>query len=193
MYGLLAGTEMKSGKNPKSDTELFREAMSGVRPLQPDDRHPQNRSARAPVPVQSRRDEEEVLRELLDPLSDPAELETGEELIWLRPGHSPRLLRRLRRGHYSIADSIDLHHMNEKTAREILSRFLRDVLRRGLGCVRIVHGKGLRSRTQPVLKRMTGQVLRKHPAVIAFASCRPSDGGTGAVLVLLRNPEAGSR
>lgn len=192
MYGLLAGTEMESRKKPKSDAQLFLEAMSGVQPLKPGDRHPQERRARPPVPSQSRRDEEQVLRELLDPVSDPADLETGEELIYLRPGHSPRLLQRMRRGHYSVADSIDLHHMDEKTAREVLARFLVDVLRRGLGCVRIVHGKGLRSRSEPVLKRITGHVLRKHPAVIAFASCRPIDGGTGAVVVLLKQTTASS-
>jgi DNA-nicking Smr family endonuclease len=60
-------------------------------------------------------------------------------------------------------------------------------VRRGLGCIRVVHGKGLRSRTIPKLKLMTNRLLRRHPAVVAFASCRPADGGTGAVVVLLKS------
>ncbi len=193
LYGLSPGTEMESSKKPKTDAELFREAVADAKPLKPDNRHRFERVKPAPVPEQSRRDEEQVLRELLDPLTDPADLETGEELLYLRPGHSPRLLRRLRRGDFSIADSVDLHHMDEKTGREVLARFVADALRRGLGCVHIVHGKGLRSRGQPVLKQMTGRVLRKHPQVIAFASCRPVDGGTGAVQVLLKGAIARSR
>jgi DNA-nicking Smr family endonuclease len=52
--------------------------------------------------------------------------------------------------------------------------------------VRIVHGKGLRSRNGPRLKRLASRLLSRHPAVLAFASCRPVDGGTGAVTVLLK-------
>lgn len=186
LYGLLPGTEMESRKNPKSDAEVFLEAMADVTPLRPDNRHRPQRVRQPAVPAQRRQDERRVLEELLDPLSDPADLETGEELLFVRTGRSPRLLRRLRRGDFSIDDTIDLHHMDQHTARDVLARFLADAVRRGLGCVRIVHGKGLRSRGQPVLKLLTGRVLRKHPAVIAFASCRPVDGGTGAVLALLK-------
>ena len=118
-------------------------------------------------------------------------LETGEELLYLRPGYPQRLIRRLRRGHFSVADSIDLHQMSENVAREVLLQFLTDAVRRGYGCVRVVHGKGLRSRGLPKLKMMTNSVLRKHPAVIAFASCRPVDGGTGAVNVLFSSLRKG--
>jgi DNA-nicking Smr family endonuclease len=53
--------------------------------------------------------------------------------------------------------------------------------------VRIVHGKGLRSRaTGPVLKALTDRLLRRRDDVIAFASARPALGGTGAVVVLLK-------
>ena len=53
-----------------------------------------------------------MLEELLEPLADPADLETGEELLFLRSGYQNRVLRRLRRGQYSVGDTIDLHHMN---------------------------------------------------------------------------------
>jgi len=50
-----------------------------------------------------------------------------------------------------------------------------------------VHGKGLRSGSAgPVLKRMTDRVLRRRDDVLAFASARPAQGGTGATVVLLR-------
>ena len=113
-------------------------------------------------------------------------METGEELLFLRPGVQKRYLRRLRRGRYSIADSLDLHQMNEATAARVLKEFIEMAAAKRMGCVRIIHGKGLRSRNGPKLKIMTRRLLSRHPLVLAFASCRPVDGGTGAVSILLR-------
>jgi DNA-nicking Smr family endonuclease len=170
-----------------ADDRTFRRAMADVTPLRAPDRIepvPKKTPARA---VQKERDDQAVLRELLEHNDESAELETGEELIFLRPGQQKRILRRLRRGYYSAADTIDLHHMDVDTAKQVLLDFLDQVLDRQLSCVRIVHGKGLRSRTLPRLKMMTNRVLRKHPRVVAFASCRPVDGGTGATDILLTN------
>ena len=175
---------MDSGKKNKGDG-AFREAMADVKPLRAPDRIepvPKKTPARA---VQQELDDRQVLRELLDYDDTAVELESGEELLYLKPGHQKRVLRRLRRGHYSISDTIDLHHMDLETARAVLLDFLDAALDSGLGCVRIVHGKGLRSKDLPVIKLMTNRVLRKHPHVVAFASCRPVDGGTGAADVLL--------
>ena len=88
---------------------------------------------------------------------------------------------------------MDVHHIDVATAKQVLLDFLDHSSARQLGCVRIIHGKGLRSKGLPLLKIMTNRVLRKYPAVIAFASCRPVNGGTGATDVLLaakpgRNP-----
>jgi DNA-nicking Smr family endonuclease len=185
LYGLDGLTEMNSGKKNNNDEELFRRAMTGVTPLAHDDRIepvPMNTPASA---SQRETDERAVLKESMLPVSDPAELETGEEILFLRSGYQKRIMRRLRRGHYSTADTIDLHHMNAETAGQVLQDFIRQSVERGYSCVRIIHGKGLRSRDVPRLKILTNRLLRKHSKVIAFASCRPMDGGTGAVDVLL--------
>ena len=178
---------MKSEKKNTENADVFRAAMTGVQPLKCDNRLVQRPPRPAPVPTQFHRDEAAVLQELLQPVDDPAEIETGEELLYLRPGYPPRLLRQLRRGFFSSADSIDLHTMTEKIARDVLLQFIAQANRRGLGCVRVIHGKGLRSQGRPVLKLMAQKILRKHPSVIAFASCRPVDGGTGAVDILLKD------
>ena len=178
---------MKSGKNHGIEMDEFRSAVSGVRPLKSENRHVPETVKPAAIPRQSRLDEQAVLAELLEESDDHLILETGEELFFLRPGYSPRLMRRLRRGHFSVGDSLDLHHLSVAVARDVLLQFIGDSQRRALGCVRVVHGKGLRSRGAPKLKLLARNVLRKHPAVIAFASCRPVDGGTGAVNVLLKN------
>ncbi|HJU08971.1 MAG TPA: Smr/MutS family protein [Rhodanobacteraceae bacterium] len=132
-------------------------------------------------------DEAAVRDELLDSAIDPAAHEVGEELLYLREGHSPQLLKQLRRGRFSVEDEIDLHQMNDRSARVTLDEFLAECKRRGVRCARIVHGKGLRSGSVgPVLKRMTDRVLRRRDDVLAFASARPAQGGTGATVVLLR-------
>lgn len=168
------------------DLELFRREMADVRRLEGTERAPDQRPRPRPVPRQREADEKRVLEELLlEPDTDEG-METGEELLFLRSGYQKRYLRRLRRGQYAIEDHLDLHAMNEATAREVLLQFLAEARESDLGCVRVVHGKGLRSKTYPKLKAMTNRLLRRHPGVIAFASCRPVDGGTGAVAVLLK-------
>jgi len=175
---------MDSEKKNKDD-RTFRQAMADVTPLRTSNRIepiPKKTPARA---VQKKMDDQAVLQELLEYDDESIELQTGEELLFLRPGYKKRTLKRLRRGYFSVADTIDLHHMNVETAKQVLPDFLDHALARQLSCVRIIHGKGLRSKNLPKLKMMTNRVLRKHPRVVAFASCRPVDGGTGATDVLL--------
>ena len=175
------------------DSRLFRDSIGEVRPLAPRSSGPHTRKTPpAPHPTMFEADEAAVRDELLDSAIDPAAHEVGEELLYLRESHSPQLLKRLRRGHFSIEDEIDLHQMDERTARTTLDDFLADCKRRNVLCVRIVHGKGLRSGSAgPVLKRMTDRVLRRRDDVLAFASARPAQGGTGATVVLLRGARRG--
>jgi DNA-nicking Smr family endonuclease len=141
----------------------------------------------SPEPLQSQLDEARVAGELMHSAIDPAQIEVGEELSYLKSGLSPRLLQRLKRGHFSIADEIDLHQMTANVARIAIKQFLDENKRDGRLCVKIIHGKGLRSRAQgPVLKRLVDGMLRQRADVLAYASAKPAEGGTGAVIVLLR-------
>lgn len=169
------------------DRQLFEQAVGPVRRIEATDSAPE-KPRPPPEPVQSRLDEARVPAELIRSVIDPAEIEVGEELSYLKPGLSPRLLRRLKRGHFSIADEIDLHQMNAEVARAAVKEFLDASQRAGRLCVKIIHGKGLRSRSQgPVLKRMVDGLLRRRGDVLAFASAPPAEGGTGAVIVLMRH------
>jgi len=168
------------------DLALFENAIGKVRRLHHESAATQ-RPRPAPEPVQSMLDEAQVPSELMRSAIDPAAIEVGEELSYLKAGLSPRLLRRLKRGHFSIADEIDLHQMSADVARGAIKLFLDESLRAGRLCVKIIHGKGLRSRAQgPVLKRLVDSLLRRRADVLAYASAPPAEGGTGAVVVLLR-------
>lgn len=172
---------------PHPDVALFRDAVRDVRPLPPRAAGPER--PRPPPRAHFRRaDEERVLAESLE--LGPGELlvETGDELLFRRAAVASRALERLRRGELSIEDEIDLHGLTAVEAREAVRQFLAEALRRGLRCVRVVHGKGLRSGPRgPVLKHAVNTWLRKVDAVVAFVSARPVDGGTGAIYVLLRH------
>jgi len=173
-------------KLPPDEAELFREAVRDVH------QRPANRAApKKPKPAPraqfTRADEQQVLRESLLPVADPASLETGDELSFRRDDIAPRVLRKLRSGQYTVADEIDLHGLTASEARAALRTFVANALLQGKTCVRIVHGKGRGSGPRgPVLKNVVNVWLRQYDAVRAFGSARPMDGGTGAVYVLLK-------
>jgi DNA-nicking Smr family endonuclease len=121
------------------------------------------------------------------PVAPEPAIESGEEIAFLRPGLSSQTLRRLRRGHWAVEDHLDLHGLNRSRAAAALREFLHDCRARRLGCVRIVHGKGLGSRNrEPVLKGKVYHWLRMRDEVLAFSPAPAAHGGSGAVLVLLK-------
>jgi DNA-nicking Smr family endonuclease len=170
----------------EEDRQLFAEAVGPVRTI-PSPHHEIPRARLQPEATQALLDEARVVDELMSSVIDPAFIEIGEELSYLKDGVAPRVLRNLKRGHYSIRDEIDLHQMTEAVARAAMKEFLEESLRDDRLCVKIIHGKGLRSRAAgPVLKRMVDGVLRRRSDVVAFASAKAAEGGTGATVVLLK-------
>lgn len=168
------------------DGRLFRDAIGYVRPLKTTHAPKPARPRPLPEPVQAQLDEARVRHELLTHPIDPALIEAGDEISYLKSGQQQRLLQRLRRGQFSVRAEIDLHEMSSAVARDAIRLFLDDCRSEGELCVRIVHGKGLRSKSHgPVLKRLTDSLLRQRADVLAFTSARPAQGGTGAVVVLL--------
>jgi len=68
-----------------------------------------------------------------------------------------------------------------------LAQFLRNAAKRGLRCVRVIHGKGLGSiNKEPVLKNKVRSWLVQKEEVIAFCQAQAADGGSGALVVLLK-------
>jgi DNA-nicking Smr family endonuclease len=176
-----------------SDAELFQQEMYGVsrldlpssgreRPLEQD---------RAIVVRQS--DEAEAYAQLSDLVAGVGTFDisdSDEYIEGLASGLDRRLLTRLRRGDYAVQGHVDLHGLVREEARIRVEQFLQESRLRGRRCVLIIHGRGLNSKDQiPVLKEAVrvwltrGRIGRQ---VLAFATARPTDGGAGAVYVLLR-------
>ena len=170
------------------DREALRLALAGVKPLERVRRQALRKSAPPPVPAQTRRDERAVLAEsIAGPLSVDDALDSGIELTYLRDGVSRQVLRRLRRGHWVVQDGLDLHGMNRVEAALQVAEFVRAAAARGLRCVRIVHGKGLGSKNrEPVLKGKLRAWLMPRDEVLAFCQAPAAEGGSGALLVLLK-------
>ncbi len=140
----------------------------------------------APVPTQRLLDNERVMQELLEESDETFSFESGDELKFLRDGHSTRLLKKLRRGDYAIQDELDLHGFNSGEAKRETHGFINECANDNVRAVRIVHGKGRNSAGRtPVIKRMLLGWLSKNQHVIAVVSTPANDGGTGAVYVLL--------
>jgi len=170
------------------DAELFRASVSDVVPLPARDRTELERPLPQPIPAQRMRDDRETLKDSLShQLPWDAGMETGEELNYLRHGVGAQTMRKLRRGYWVIQDELDLHGLTVEEARQLLAEFLNQCGRRGLRCLRIIHGKGLRSlNREPVLKRKVAGWLMQREDILAFCQARQADGGSGAVVVLLK-------
>ena len=172
-----------------SDEELFRRAVAGTRKIERDIVPGAPRRERAVV----HDDEAEVMAELADLVSGRSPFDTSwtdEHIEGIHEGLDRKLLRKLRKGAFSTRAHIDLHGKTRREAKDVVERFLRESRRQGHRCVLIIHGRGLHSEDSvPVLKDAVGTWLmrgRISREVLAFCSARPSDGGAGAIYVLLR-------
>ena len=175
----------------RAEKELFSRAVGVIKPL-PVKHRPGSRASLAiaqpaPIAVQQQRDEMAVMREALsDGFDGESLLDSDEALSFRRPGMGPDVVRKLRRGEWSIQGQLDLHGLRREDARDALSHFIRDATKVGWRCVRVVHGKGLGSPGKtPVLKGKVQSWLIQKQEVLAFVQARPAHGGAGALLVLL--------
>jgi len=181
----------KKQKHPSSDNstdeQLFRQAIDGVVPLRttattvstaprPVAGKLRQKSADYPVDSNSVMDAESQL--LHDSEPAPSHRKNGVQL---------KIMQKLKRGRFPPGDQFDLHHMNTRTGKTELLKFIGMARDMHLESIRIIHGKGLRSKDGPRLKLMTRQVLRDHPHVLAYTACKPADGGDGATDVLLKS------
>jgi DNA-nicking Smr family endonuclease len=175
------------------ERRLFELSVGPVLPVKSRERRERLLDKPEPVARQRALDEAQALREAWsDGLDAQTLLDTDDQLGWCRSGVGPDVVQRLRRGVWAIQAHCDLHGLRRDDARERLASFLRDALRAGLRCVRVVHGKGNGSPGRaPVLKGKVRHWLMQKNEVLAYTQARAADGGHGALLVLLQ-PGRGS-
>ena len=170
------------------EANLFRAAIGDAVPLRPTGRVEPVRSPPPPQPRQRELDERAALAaSISDEIGIEQLLDTDEELSFRRENVGPDVLPKLRRGHWVVQDQLDLHGLRVEEAREALAAFVSRAHKREQRCLRVIHGKGLGSAgKEPVLKGKVLKWLVQRDEVLAFCQARPTDGGAGALVVLLR-------
>ncbi len=184
----LAARQREAALRAQRERELFATSVGRVQPLPDKGRAHTAPLPPEPEPKQRQRDERAALRETIsDEFNVESLLETDEALFYRRPDIGLDVVRKLRRGGWTIQAQIDLHGLRRDEARERLSEFVRDSVAQQRRCVRVVHGKGLGSPgREPVLKGRVHSWLVQKQEVLAFVQARPAEGGNGALVVLLR-------
>jgi len=190
---LAAQARAEAQRQARAEKELFVRAIGAVKPLPTQARVLLQAPAPAPEPLQLQRDQQAVLRESLsDEIDISRMIDTDDQLSYLRDGMGRDVIRKLRQGDWALQGEIDLHGLRSDEAREALGGFIRHAHRQGWRCVRVVHGKGLGSPGKtPVLKNKVLRWLVQKNEVLAFVQATPSEGGAGALRVLLA-PGSGS-
>ena len=175
------------------DADIFRSSIGNVKPLTVPPKFTPSAPRPLPIARQHLADEQAALHESLsDDFTFETLLHSDESLSFARNGIGPDVMRKLRRGHWTIQQQLDLHGLRREEAREALAEFLRLAAKRGWRCVRIIHGKGLGSvNKEPVLKSKVRNWLVQKEEVLAFCQATAAEGGSGALLVLLKG-QAGS-
>ncbi len=197
-------TQKKPEQLPKEDPRknaleeemsFFLDAMGDVTRLPEDKRRMLHGSVSRTKPSHPPTDEStQVMEHLQGLVRGSVELDitfSDEYIEGAVQGFSRKLMKKLKRGELPAQGHIDLHGLTKQEAETAVTDFLLESFRIGLRCVLIVHGRGLNSpESLPVLKEGLPQWLnrgRVRKVVLAFATARPYDGGTGATYVFLRN------
>ena len=178
--------DKKKIKSP-ADEHLFQQAMEGVKPL----KSPARTDSKVPRPSANIGRRQTTIsnpsRDSDLQIKDQFGLEAEDGASYRKNGVQKRIMQKLKRGQFRLGDQLDLHHMNTRTGAAALLEFIAHSQAESMECIRIIHGKGLRSEQGPRLKLMTRQLLQEHPQVLAFTACKPANGGDGATDVLLKS------
>ncbi|PSB92002.1 Smr/MutS family protein [Candidatus Pandoraea novymonadis] len=182
-----------------TDARIFRNSIGQITPIS--SKWIQNRATlllrQLPPPITTQKIREtqstvDIDKSLSDEFYPKGLLESVEQLAYRRHGTDRKILNQLKKGYWVIQKKLDLHGMRREEAREALSIFLHEAVRCKSRCVHIIHGKGLNSIDQkPVLKDKVRGWLAQKDEVLAYCEAKTKDGGSGALIVLLKAKQTG--
>jgi DNA-nicking Smr family endonuclease len=172
-----------------NESTLFRQAMEGVKPLGKGSKAPADDSPRPRKKSPAREPQRmalsgNALKQFDDRRNAPT-VDGNSSVEFFQRSVPYRERSRLKKGQIDIEASLDLHGMTLETARHAFSVFLNEAQTHHWRCIKIIHGKGHHD-APPVLKNAVCKWLPQSPAVLGYASARAKEGGTGAILVLLK-------
>lgn len=178
------------GQISEEEQQFFRDEVSDVRPLKSENRIETVKKQHSPRPLRNQHNQDIELLDNVEMMSDPIDLrevEVEDVLFFARPGIQQKVQKKLRRGELPIEEELDLHGYTVVEAKTAILEFINECKKQHIRYIRIIHGKGYRSEKKiPILKTHVAHWLPQHQDILAFASARPADGGTGALYVILK-------
>jgi len=175
-----------------TEEDTFNDAMNGVHAIKEFRVLPCSNIHRLPPSSNRRADPDGDALAILTQIArgdEPINLSDTQEYVeWTNPDSKIDITEKLHAGRFSVQTMLDLHGATMDEVNSELDAFLENSFKRGWQCLKIIHGRGLRSVKGPVLKNAVVKRLsgRYRNRVIAFVSARQCDGGLGALYVLLR-------
>ncbi len=173
----------------RTDEEIFLDAMSDVREIREFRQIPPKQPPKIVFPPERRDESLEDLKRVVTGETKIRISDTGEYIEWISPDIRKDILKKLHRGDFSVQDYIDLHGMTLGVAEEALSSFFREAVRKRLFCIKVIHGRGLRSPNGPVLKEALEKLLQGQfrKWTLAYSTAKDCDGGLGATYIILKS------
>jgi DNA-nicking Smr family endonuclease len=173
-----------------ADEEVFHEAMREVREIKEFRRLPVLRRKETALrrKISPEREAVKALEEIISGKRAMHLPDTQEYVEWVNEDCRGNVIRILHEGKFSVQDCLDLHGFCVEEAENAVGHFLKESRLKGHRCIKIIHGRGLRSPNGPLLKQAVIRWLsgRHRKNIVAFVTARQCDGGLGALYVLLR-------
>ena len=192
---LVKQAEMKKSQaveEEMEDTELFKKALTGVKPIDNGniaqikpkrvkkiDAQTLAKRAAAEGSAEQELTEISDTQAILNPVASQAALSYRIATL------QHKVFEDLKAGKIRWFEAVDLHGCTVEQARAAVLQIIQIAKDANQNVIKIVHGKG----PEAILKTYVNGWLRQHRDVLAFVSAPENQGGTGAVLVLLKRAE----
>lgn len=176
----------------EDDLELFRKQMQGVQkitqgniakiekmPKKKVDAQTLAKRAAAEGPMETDEAALSDTQAMLNPVGSQANLSYRIATL------QHKVFEDLKAGNLRWFEAVDLHGCTVEEARQAVLQIIQMAKDENQNVLKIVHGKG----PEAILKTYVNGWLRQHRDVLAFVSAPERQGGTGAVLVLLKRAE----
>jgi DNA-nicking Smr family endonuclease len=173
-------------KPTDDEISLFRSAMGGAKPLSNDEKI---QATPKPTMVKVARPEKTIKNKAHD-FEDNDYLEACNAesyLLYQDPSINHKIIRKLRQGQYNAEATLDLHGCTVQEAAQLTSNFLNGCSEQSIRSALVIHGKGKNAR----IKTQLASWLNGHHQILAYCTAQPKHGGTGALYLLLKNPNKG--
>ncbi|NNH37099.1 Smr/MutS family protein [Acinetobacter terrae] len=179
-------------QEPEDDFDLFQKSMQGVKKMDTSniakiekdkkkkiDAQTLAKRAAATGPMQTDNAELSDTQAMLNPVASQATLSYRIGTL------QHKVFEDLKAGNLRWFEAVDLHGCTVEDARTAVLQIIQMAKDENQNVIKIVHGKG----PEAILKTYVNGWLRQHRDVLAFVSAPEKQGGTGAVLVLLKRAE----